>query len=34
MKYIYRPQLVILSKRENNNSNETSTIENIDRDKK
>ena len=28
----YRPQQVILSKRDNNNSNETSTIENIERD--
>ena len=27
----YRPQQVILSKRDNNNSNETSTIENIER---
>ena len=30
----YRPQQVILSKRDNNNSNETSTIENIERDNK
>ena len=28
----YRPQQVILSKRDNNNSNETSTIENIEGD--
>ena len=30
----YRLQQVILSKRDNNNSNETSTIENIERDNK
>ena len=28
----YRPQLVILSKRDNNNSNETKTIDNAERD--